>query len=89
MSPGTSRATRLAANFARRLATVQSLAQIDDLLGTLDGSQPYPGADAEGQRGRAGSPKSPALPHRWLDSRELQETDRSELTEAELSTSGG
>ena len=71
------------------LATVQSLQQLDDLLGLLDRDQPYPGADAEGQRGRAGTPKNPALPQGWLDSRELQETHRAELTEAELSTSGG
>ncbi|PRY70245.1 nifR3 family TIM-barrel protein [Glaciihabitans tibetensis] len=72
-----------------RLAMVQTLAQLDDLLGTLDWEQPYPGADAEGQRGRAGTPKRPSLPDHWLDSRELQETHRAELTEAELNTSGG
>ena len=72
-----------------RLATVESLAQLDDLLAELDWTQPYPGAAAEGQRGRAGTPKNPALPDRWLDSRELQETHRAELTEAELDTSGG
>ena len=71
------------------LATVQSLAMMDDLLAQLDWAQPYPGPDAEGQRGRAGTPKNPALPDRWLDSRELQETDRGELTEAELHHSGG
>ena len=71
------------------LAQASSLAEIDDLLGRLDADQPYPGADAEGQRGRAGTPKQPALPDRWLDSRELQETHRAELTEAELDTSGG
>ncbi|HEX3680502.1 MAG TPA: tRNA dihydrouridine synthase DusB [Galbitalea sp.] len=71
------------------LATVQSLAMLDDLIAQLDWTQPYPGPDAEGQRGRAGTPKNPALPDRWLDSRELQETDRSELTEAELHHSGG
>jgi nifR3 family TIM-barrel protein len=71
------------------LATVQTLAMMDDLLGQLDGDQPYPGADAEGQRGRAGTPKIPSLPDRWLDSRELQETHRAELTEAELHHSGG
>ncbi|HWR85323.1 MAG TPA: tRNA-dihydrouridine synthase, partial [Rhodoglobus sp.] len=71
------------------LATVQSLQQLADLLGALDRDQPYPGADAEGQRGRAGSPKVPSLPQGWLDSRELQETHRTELTEAELSHSGG
>ena len=41
------------------------------------------------QRGRAGTPKNPSLPDRWLDSRELQETHRAELTEAELHHSGG
>ncbi|WP_246139955.1 tRNA dihydrouridine synthase DusB [Protaetiibacter larvae] len=71
------------------LAQASSLAEIDELLGRLDGDEPYPGADAEGQRGRAGTPKKPALPERWLDSRELQETHRAELTEAELDTSGG
>ena len=71
------------------LATVRDLAQLDELLAQLDWEQPYPGADAEGQRGRAGTPKSPSLPQGWLDSRELQETHRAELTEAELSTSGG
>jgi len=71
------------------LAQASSLAEIDDLFGRLDADQPYPGADAEGQRGRAGTPKQPALPDRWLDSRELQETHRAELTEAELDTSGG
>ena len=71
------------------LATVQSLAMMDDLLAQLDWTQPYPGSDAEGQRGRAGTPKNPSLPDRWLDSRELRETDRSELTEAELHHSGG
>jgi nifR3 family TIM-barrel protein len=71
------------------LATVQSLAMLDDLLAQLDWTQSYPGPDAEGQRGRAGTPKNPALPDRWLDSRELQETDRGELTAAELHHSGG
>ena len=71
------------------LASVRSLAELDDLLGLLDHDQPYPGIGAEGQRGRAGSPKSPTLPQGWLDSRELQETHRAELTEAELHHSGG
>ncbi|PJJ72048.1 nifR3 family TIM-barrel protein [Diaminobutyricimonas aerilata] len=72
-----------------RLATVESLAHLDELLGELDPDQPYPGEAAEGQRGRAGTPKVPALPDRWLESRELQETHRDELNLAELSTSGG
>ena len=71
------------------LATVKDLAQVEELLAQLDWHQPYPGADAEGQRGRAGTPKNPSLPYGWLDSRELQQTQRAELTEAELSVSGG
>jgi hypothetical protein len=68
---------------------VRELAQLDELLAQLDHEQPYPGADAEGQRGRAGTPKNPSLPQGWLDSRELQETHRDALLDAELSTSGG
>lgn len=72
-----------------KLATVESLQQMDDLLGTLDWDLPYPGEDAEGPRGRAGTPKRTALPNNWLDSRELADTHRAELAEAELSHSGG
>jgi tRNA-dihydrouridine synthase len=71
------------------LATVESLQQMDDLLGRLDWDLPYPGADAEGPRGRAGTPKRTSLPDGWLLSRELADTHRAELAEAELSHSGG
>ncbi len=71
------------------LATSSSLAEIDEILTRLDFDQPYPGADAEGQRGRAGTPKRPTLPYGWLDSRELNETHRAEVAEAELHNSGG
>ncbi|BDZ66269.1 tRNA dihydrouridine synthase DusB [Agromyces mangrovi Wang et al. 2018] len=72
-----------------KLATVESLAQLDELLGTLDADTPYPGEGAEGPRGRAGTPKRPALPDGWLDSRELVGDDRARLVDAELDTSGG
>jgi tRNA-dihydrouridine synthase len=71
------------------LGLVSSMAELDDRLAGLDLDQPYPGAPAEGQRGRAGSPKRPILPYGWLDSRELSEDFRAELHEAELSVSGG
>jgi len=71
------------------LATSSSLDEIDGILSRLDLDQPYPGADAEGQRGRAGTPKQPTLPYGWLDSRELNETQRAEVAEAELHHSGG
>jgi nifR3 family TIM-barrel protein len=72
-----------------RLGLVSTLVELDDRLAGLDLDQPYPGAGAEGQRGRAGSPKRPSLPDGWLDSRDLSESFRSALHEAELSVSGG
>jgi nifR3 family TIM-barrel protein len=71
------------------LAMSSSLQQIDDLIGGLEADQPYPGVDAEGQRGRAGTPKIPTLPYGWLDSREIAEGMRAEVSEAELHNSGG
>lgn len=71
------------------LALVETLEHLDELLSRLDLDQPYPGVGAEGQRGRAGSPKRPHLPEGWLDSRELSESFRRALHEAELSVSGG
>ncbi len=71
--PGTSRATRSAATSARSLAPVPTLEVLRELLDQLDLEQPYPGAAAEGPRGRAGTPKSTALPDGWLDSRELDD----------------
>jgi len=72
-----------------RMAMVESLAQLDDLLGELEQDQPYPGEAAEGQRGRAGSPKIPTLPDGWLDSRILASADRAEVAAAEAHHSGG
>jgi nifR3 family TIM-barrel protein len=72
-----------------RLGLVETIAQLRTMLDELDLDQPYPGAAAEGQRGRAGSPKRPVLPEGWLDSRELSDTFRAALREAELSVSGG
>ncbi|MCR2765185.1 tRNA dihydrouridine synthase DusB [Microbacterium sp. zg.B48] len=71
------------------LATASTLEEIDALLATLDLEAPYPGAPAEGQRGRSGTPKRPALPDGWLDSRDLGVEASCTLAEAELDTSGG
>lgn len=71
------------------LATVSSLDDIDRLIATLDLDAGYPGQAAEGQRGRAGTPKRPALPDGWLDSRDLGIEASSALAEAELHHSGG
>ncbi len=72
-----------------RLAAVESLQHMDDLLGELDRDIPYPGTEAEGPRGRAGSPKRPALPENWLADRELTDAHRAAISAAELHHSGG
>ncbi|MCT1689695.1 tRNA dihydrouridine synthase DusB [Brevibacterium sp. p3-SID960] len=73
----------------RKLAMVSSLAELRGLLDELDRDAPYPGADAEGSRGRTTRPKRPHLPEGWLDSRELNPERSAELAEAELDVSGG
>lgn len=72
-----------------RLATASTLTEIDELLAELPLDAPYPGAAAEGQRGRAGTPKRPALPDRWLDSRDVDVAESREIAAAELHHSGG
>jgi nifR3 family TIM-barrel protein len=71
------------------LGLVSTMAELDERLARLDLDQGYPGAGAEGQRGRAGSPKRPLLPYGWLDSRDLSPEFAKALHEAELSVSGG
>ena len=71
------------------LALVDSMAALDGLLETLDPDVAWPGDAAEGQRGRAGSPRRVALPEGWLDSRDVTEEHERTIAEAELSVSGG
>ncbi|MFZ1287146.1 MAG: tRNA-dihydrouridine synthase, partial [Candidatus Phosphoribacter sp.] len=71
------------------LALVGSIAELDRLLGGLDRDASWPGPDAEGQRGRAGTPKRVALPDGWLDSRELSPAQQALIADAELAVSGG
>ena len=75
--------------FRAALSQVESLAHMDEILGTLDRAQPYPGEEAEGPRGRLGGAKVCALPENWLQSRELVGDQRKVLQEAELGVSGG
>ncbi|MGO4204419.1 tRNA dihydrouridine synthase DusB [Rhodococcus sp. TAF43] len=48
------------------MARVSSLAELEGFLGQLDPTVPFP-KDAEGPRGRQGSPGTVALPDGWLD----------------------
>jgi nifR3 family TIM-barrel protein len=72
-----------------RLALVDSMATLDNLIAGLDMDTPWPGEPAEGQRGRAGAPRRVALPEGWLDSQELNESSAAAVAQAELSVSGG
>ncbi len=72
----------------RSLQQVATLADLEEGLATLDLTLPYP-PEARGPRGRAGSPRTPHLPHGWLDSRTLSEEERAGLVFAESDVSGG
>lgn len=53
------------AELRRALALVKTVAELEDLLGQLDATVPFPDA-AQGPRGRQGSSASVALPEGWL-----------------------
>jgi nifR3 family TIM-barrel protein len=75
--------------FRAALAQVQSLAHMDEILGTLDRDQAYPGEEAEGPRGRLGGAKVCSLPENWLNSRSLEGDQSKILLDAEIGVSGG
>ncbi|SDZ25623.1 putative TIM-barrel protein, nifR3 family [Micromonospora pattaloongensis] len=69
----------------RSLAMIESLMELDDLLGKLEGDAPFP-VELLGQpRGRTNSPGKVFLPDGWLDSRD----DDMVPEGAELADSGG
>ncbi|GAA4885455.1 tRNA dihydrouridine synthase DusB [Serinicoccus chungangensis] len=80
---------RVGGELRHQLGLVHTLADLDRLIDSLDLDQPWPGEAAEGQRGRAGSPRVVALPDRWLEGRDLDGGQRAAVAHAELSVSGG
>jgi nifR3 family TIM-barrel protein len=69
----------------RRLAMINSLAELDDLLGKLDAAAPYPVETLGQPRGRTNSPGKVALPDGWL-----ADPDADGVPDgAELADSGG
>jgi hypothetical protein len=64
---------------------IDSLAELDDLLGKLDPAEPYPLHTLGQPRGRTNAPAKVVLPHGWLDDRD----DLSVPEGAELDDSGG
>jgi nifR3 family TIM-barrel protein len=73
----------------RSLGLVETLAELRGFLDSMDLDSAYPGDDAEGPRGRQGSPRQPSCPDGWLDSQDLTPELELRLREAELSVSGG
>ncbi len=71
----------------RGLATVSSLAELDDNLARLDPEVTFPVGELASPRGRQGTPRDKVvLPYGWLDSTELGDAD---LSSAESDASGG
>ena len=64
---------------------MSTLAELDDLLATLDADEPFPAVSVGAPRGRLGSPRRVVLPEGWLDDRAWGAVDAS----AELAVSGG
>ncbi|MEU4552942.1 tRNA dihydrouridine synthase DusB [Micromonospora violae] len=69
----------------RSLAMIESLAQLDDLLGKLDPAEPFPVTALGQPRGRTNSPGKVALPEGWLANRD----DDTVPEGAEMDDSGG
>jgi len=67
----------------RGFAMVSSLTELDDLIGRLDHDAPFPD-NADGPRGRQGTPGKVTLPHGWLN-----DPDDDCVPEAEDMHSGG
>ena len=71
------------------LGTVSSLAELDDLIGQINGNQDFNCEVGAGPRGRTSGGRRPILPEGWLDSPFIDDIAASNLLEAELSVSGG
>ncbi len=67
------------------LALASSLMELDDLLGKLDPTVPFPTDNVGQPRGRTNSPAKVVLPYGWLDDRDSDAVP----VDAELDVSGG
>ncbi|MGH3624364.1 MAG: tRNA dihydrouridine synthase DusB [Sciscionella sp.] len=74
----------IGAELRRGFSLISSMDELDDLLAQLDHDAPFP-IDAEGPRGRQGSPGKVTLPHGWLEDPE----DTTVPHAADLMHSGG
>ena len=71
------------------LGTVTSLAELDSLLAQINPDQDFNEEVGTGPRGRTSGERRPALPDGWLETCELTESDRVNVSVAEFSVSGG
>lgn len=71
------------------LGTVSSLAELDHLLAQINSDQDFNDEVGTGPRGRTSGERRPALPDGWLETCDLTESDRANVSVAEFSTSGG
>ncbi|MET0233836.1 MAG: tRNA dihydrouridine synthase DusB [Kibdelosporangium sp.] len=74
----------IGSDLRQKFALVDTVGQIEDLIAQLDQDAPFP-ADAEGPRGRQGSPGKVTLPEGWLDDPD----DRAVPIGADVMHSGG
>lgn len=72
----------------QRLGLVETLTELSAMVTDL-GDAPYPGVGAEGSRGRTTGTQDVSLPAGWLQSRDLDESDRRVVAGAELAVGGG
>lgn len=71
------------------LALINSLAEMDALLETIDPEQRLTEEIAHAPRGRTTPEKKVNLPDGWLKSQTMSQTEQATVREAELSVSGG
>ncbi len=71
------------------LGKVVSLAELDSLLAQINPEQDFNSEVGTGPRGRTSGERRPALPDGWLESCDLTDSDRLNVSVAEFSTSGG
>lgn len=71
------------------MAKIESLAELDALIATIDRNQQLSTEIAHSPRGRTAPSRRVVLPEGWLDSDQLSVQDQADVREAELNVSGG
>ena len=71
------------------MAKIESLAELDALIATIDRNQQLSTEIAHSPRGRTAPSRRVVLPEGWLDSDQLSAQDQTQVREAELNVSGG